>query len=121
MSVSAYDPHIPGADPVWVRIERHRRLADLLSMRRDAVLINTARGGIVEEPALASVLREGRLGGAAIDAFAREPLTVEAAAIFAGCRNHILTPHVADITEESNLRVSLVTARNLRSVLRGGT
>ena len=89
-------------------------------MRRDAVLINTARGGIVEEPALASALREGRLGGAAIDVFGREPLTAEAAAIFAGCRNLILTPHVAGITEESNLRVSLVTARNLRSVLRGG-
>ena len=147
MTVGAYDPHIPGADPVWAGIERHRRLADLLSasdvvslhvpltaktrgligaeaiaaMRRDAVLINTARGGIVEEPALASALREGRLGGAAIDVFAREPLTAEAAAIFAGCRNLILTPHVAGITEESNLRVSLVTARNLRSVLRGGT
>ena len=147
MTVGAYDPHIGDADPVWAGIERHRRLADLLSasdvvslhvpftaktrgligaeaiaaMRRDAVLSNTARGGIVEEPALASALREGRLGGAAIDVFGREPLTAEAAAIFAGCRNLILTPYLAGITEESNLRVSLVTARNLRSVLRGGT
>ncbi len=55
----------------------------------------------------------GALGGAALDVFADEPLTAEAGALFAGCPNLLLTPHIAGVTEESNERVSLLTARNL--------
>jgi (S)-sulfolactate dehydrogenase len=142
MMLGAHDPYVGAADPAWSGVERHRRLGDLLavsdvvslhvpltaktrglidaaalaSMRRGAILVNTARGGIVDETALAAALRDGHLGGAALDVFAREPLGAEAAAAL-DCPNLILTPHVAGVTEESNVRVSLVTARNLREVL----
>jgi hypothetical protein len=65
-------------------------------MKPDAVLINTARGGIVDELALAQALRSGHLDGAAIDVFETEPLPV--AAHWQGCPGLILTPHIAGVT-----------------------
>jgi (S)-sulfolactate dehydrogenase len=85
------------------------------SMKPGAVLINTARGGIVDEVALAAALRSGQLGGAAIDVFASEPLP--AAAHFAGCPNLLLTPHIAGVSAESNQRVSALIAERLLEVL----
>ena len=146
MHVVAFDPYLPGDDVSWQEIGRHDTLetlldeADVLSlhvplgddtrhlistaalarMRRGAILVNAARGGVVDEPALARALRDGRLGGAALDVFETEPLTAEAGAIFAGCPNLILTPHIAGVTEESNVRVSAVIAAAVRSVLRPG-
>ena len=81
-------------------------------------LVNTARGGVVDEPALAAGLKSGRLGGAALDVFADEPLGPRNA--FDGAPNLILTPHIAGVTEESNRRVSAVTAANVRRVLEAG-
>jgi (S)-sulfolactate dehydrogenase len=81
------------------------------------VLINTARGGVVDEAALAESLRDGHLGGAAIDVFAEEPLSAAAAARFAGLANVILTPHIAGVTAEANVRVSALTAENVRRAL----
>ena len=80
--------------------------AALARMKPDAILINTARGGIVDETALAEALKVGRLGGAALDVFATEPLEGAAAAVFQGVPNLILTPHIAGVTDESNERVS---------------
>lgn len=77
---------------------------ELALMRRDAVLINTARGGVVDEIALAQALRKGRLGGAAIDVFENEPLSADNA--WKDCPNVLLTPHIAGLTVESNRRVS---------------
>jgi (S)-sulfolactate dehydrogenase len=82
--------------------------ARIASMKRGAVLVNTARGGIVDEVALAGALRDGHLGGAAIDVFGVEPLP--AAPHFDGCPNLILTPHVAGVTAEANERVSFLIA-----------
>jgi (S)-sulfolactate dehydrogenase len=55
-------------------------------------------------------LRSGHLGGAALDVFAREPVDAAGGAPFAGVPNLLLTPHIAGVTEESNVRVSAVTA-----------
>ena len=84
-------------------------------MKPDAVLVNTSRGGVVDEAALASALREGRLGGAAIDVFEREPLP--AGSPLAECANLLLTPHIAGVTRESNERVSSLIASKVAAAL----
>jgi (S)-sulfolactate dehydrogenase len=82
--------------------------ATLDKMKHGACLINTARGGIVDEKALAERLRSGRLGGAALDVFEKEPATD--LSHFAGLANFIATPHIAGVTSESNDRVSQMIA-----------
>ena len=87
----------------------------IAAMKPGAVLINAARGGVVDEAALCEALRSGHLGGAAIDTFADEPLGAEHP--FAGVPNLILTPHVAGVTREANARVSEMTARKVAAHL----
>ncbi|HTS22339.1 MAG TPA: hydroxyacid dehydrogenase [Casimicrobiaceae bacterium] len=90
----------------------------LALMKPDAVLVNTARGGVVDEAALAAALKAGRLAGAALDVFETEPLA--AGSPLAGCPNLILTPHVAGVTRESNLRVSMLIAQKVAASLDAG-
>jgi len=89
--------------------------ARLAQMKRGALLINTARGALIDESALVAALRSGHLGGAALDVFAQEPLDAAQGALFDGVPNLLLTPHIAGVTDESNVRVSRVT---LEAVLR---
>jgi len=89
-----------------------RRLA---AMKRGAVLINTARGGVVDETAVAAALASGQLGGAALDVFDAEPLP--AGSPLAGAPNLLLTPHVAGLTHEANERVSTMIAERVLSAL----
>ena len=89
--------------------------ARIASMKPGAVLINTARGGIVDEVALGAALKAGKLGGAAIDGFGTEPLPISAH--FQDCPNLILTPHVAGVTFEANERVSFLIAEKVLEAL----
>jgi len=90
--------------------------ADTLDqMKQGACLINTARGGIVDERALAERLRSGMLGGAAMDVFSTEP--AKDLSHFAGIENLILTPHIAGVTHESNERVSQMIADEVNRFL----
>jgi (S)-sulfolactate dehydrogenase len=88
----------------------------IAAMKPGAVLVNTSRGGIIDEAALAAALRSGHLGGAAIDVFEREPLP--AAPHFEGCPNLLLTPHVAGVTAEANERVSFLIADKVLDALK---
>ena len=89
--------------------------ARLAMMKPDAVLINSARGGIVDEAALAAALKDNRLGGAALDVFDGEPL--KAGSPLADCPNLILTPHIAGVTAEANIRVSSMIAERVAAYL----
>lgn len=103
--------HVPLVDSTRGLFNAER----IAAMRTGAVLINTARGGIVDEVALGQALKAGRLGGAAIDVFTAEPLA--AAPHFEGCPNLVLTPHVAGVTAESNERVSFLIAEKVLGAL----
>lgn len=106
--------HVPLVDSTRGLLNTDR----LKSMKRGAVLINTSRGGIVNEQALASALRSGHLAGAALDVFDTEPLP--ASPHFAGCPGLLLTPHVAGVTAESNERVSFMISEEVLKALQPG-
>ncbi|MBI3125982.1 MAG: phosphoglycerate dehydrogenase [Candidatus Tectomicrobia bacterium] len=82
---------------------------ELAMMKRDAILINTARGGVVDEAALAEALRQGRLGGAALDVFQKEPYAGELARL----DNCLLTCHMGSSTRSSRLRMEMEAAENV--------
>jgi len=145
MRVVASDPILAADDPAWDLAERvdlsallgqsdvislhvplldsTRHLIDreaIAAMPADAILINTARGGVVDEEALLGSLKAGELGGAALDVFEIEPVGPDQRARFVEVPNLILTPHIAGLTTESQQRVGEVTADNVRAVLSSG-
>ena len=84
-------------------------------MKSGAVLINTSRGGLVDENALAHALREGRLGGALLDVFEHSPLPSDHA--FRALKNVILTPHVSFYSEDSLIELRRRTAEAVLNYL----
>jgi glycerate dehydrogenase len=93
--------------------------AELARMRPDALLINTARGGIVDEAALADVLRRDQLGGAGCDVLATEPPTTGNPLLAPDIPNLIVTPHVAWASRESRQRLMDQVAENIRAFTAG--
>jgi len=145
MRVIGFDPQVPAASPLWTQdgtaprdfaevlaeadvVTLHVPLspatrnllhaARIATMKPDAILVNTARGGVVDETAVADALRAGALGGAALDVFDPEPLPPGSP--LADAPNLILTPHIAGVTQESNVRVSAVIAAAVRRHLTQG-
>jgi (S)-sulfolactate dehydrogenase len=142
MVMVAFDPLLPLEHPAWQGVERMTlddllASADLISlhvpltkdtrhligatalarMKEGAVLVNAARGGVVNETALIAALKSGRCGGAALDVFEREPLDAETGTMFRDVPNLILTPHIAGVTDESNVRVSALIAETILRAL----
>jgi (S)-sulfolactate dehydrogenase len=142
MQAIAFDPQIAADSPLWSEhrtsprslaevvaqcdvLSLHvpltaatRNLIDaarIATMRPDAILINTSRGGVVDEAAVAAALSGGTLGGAALDVFEHEPLA--AGSPLAGCPRLVLTPHVGGLSRESNLRVSTMIADRVAAAL----
>ncbi len=90
---------------------------ELEAMRPTAVLVNTARGPIVDESALVTALRDGVLAGAALDVFEREP-EVEAGLL--GLENVVLTPHLGSATRDTRIAMGMLCVEALRAVLLEG-
>jgi len=91
----------------------------LALMKPDALLINTARGGIVDEQALALALRSGRIGGAAVDVLAKEPPGEGCPLLSGDIPNLIVTPHIAWASRESRQRLICEIAANIQAWMRG--
>lgn len=142
MSVIANDAVLPAGAPAWsmatrVSLDELIAQADVISlhcpllpetrdligtaqfarMKPSAIVINSARGGIVNEAACAEALRSGRIRGAALDSFVVEPIEKATGALFAGLDNIILTPHIAGVTQEANKRIGLAAVDTVRRVL----
>ena len=143
IDIAAFDPVLPPGDPAW-RTSGVRRFGDLramlgtcdvltlhvpltddtrhligageiAAMKRGACIVNTARGGVLDETAMAEALACGQLGAAALDVFEDEPLP--AGSPLAGVPNLYLTPHIAGLTEEANTRTGELIATRIRSAL----
>lgn len=143
MEVIAHDPYVPAADvaDLGVRLvdlpellstadivslhvpltEETRRLIDgpaLRAMKKQAFLINSSRGAVVDEEALVKALHKKRIAGAALDVFETEPLPAESPLRTAP--NVVLTPHLGASTKEAQLGVAHEVATTIRDVLLDG-
>jgi glycerate dehydrogenase len=94
--------------------------AQLKRMKRDALLINTARGGLIDSVSLVRALRNGEIGGAGIDVLPNEPPPADHPLLAAGIPNLIVTPHVAWAAREARQRAMDQVTENVREFLRGG-
>ncbi len=94
--------------------------AELALMKKDAVLINTARGGLIDSGALAEALKSGRLGGAGIDVLPQEPPVEGNPLLDASVPNLLVTPHIAWAARESRQRCLDEMAANIQDFLSGG-
>ena len=134
----AYDPYLNKDSNVWketknLPLDNLLSISDIISLhiplsketknlidekklrliKNSSVIINTSRGGIIDENSLAKLLKENKIGGAALDVFNKEPINKENAKKFEGLDNLILTPHIGGVTKESNERVSKMIAKKI--------
>ncbi len=91
--------------------------AELQSMKREAIIINVARGGVIDEAALIDALRTGLIGGAALDVFEQEPLPADSPLWH--LPNVIISPHVSGFTPHYDERAMALFAENLRRYVAG--
>ena len=134
----AYDPYLDKDSNVWketknLDLDNLLSISDIISLhiplsketknlidekklrliKNSSVIINTSRGGIIDENSLAKLLKENKIGGAALDVFNKEPINKVNAKKFEGLDNLILTPHIGGVTKESNERVSKMIAKKI--------
>ena len=138
MKTVAYDPYLDKDSNVWketknLDLDNLLSISDIISLhiplsketknlidekklrliKNSSVIINAARGGVIDENQLAKLLKENKIGGAALDVFNNEPINREYTKKFEGIDNLILTPHIGGVTKESNKRVSEMIAKKI--------
>jgi D-3-phosphoglycerate dehydrogenase / 2-oxoglutarate reductase len=117
------DAALPHADYVSLHCPKTTETTGLIDarrialMKRGAMLINTARGGLIDEAALFDALKSGHLGGAGLDVFALEP--PDPSNPLLRLDSVLCAPHLAGVTVESTAGMAATTARNILSVLDG--
>lgn len=144
MKVLAYDPFVNeeiaaklgfelvGLEDIWKRadvitfhVPKTKETTNLLNAetlkkcKKGVRIVNCARGGIVDETALAEAIKSGHVGGAAFDVFSEEPVKTDNLLLELG-NKVVLTPHLGASTEEAQLNVALDVAEQIRDVLNGG-
>ncbi|MGQ9513750.1 MAG: 2-hydroxyacid dehydrogenase [Thermoproteota archaeon] len=105
--------HVPLTDKTRKMIGRR----ELSLMKKDAFLINTSRGGVIDEEALYDALKKGTISGAALDVLTEEPPSPDNPLL--RMKNLIVTPHMASATEENRRRMAVVIAKDVTRVLEG--
>ena len=103
--------------PLTPSTERMIGAREMAMMKPGAILVNTARGRVVDEAALVEALRSGRIAGAGLDVFEHEPLPADSP--LRSLDNVLLTPHIAFLTEESMDECTYVTVRNIEQFAAG--
>jgi glyoxylate reductase len=102
--------------PLFAETRHYIGAAELALMKRSAVLVNTARGPVVDERALVKALKSGRIAGAGLDVYENEPKLAAGLAIL---RNTVLAPHMASASIETRLRMSNMAVANTIAGLSG--
>ena len=121
--VTDLDAALPRADFVSIHCPKNAETVGMFNaarfarMKRGAFIVNTARGGIIDEPALHAALTSGHLAGAGLDVFDMEPTPVNNTLL--QLDTVITSPHMAGVTTESVAGMAVVTAENILSVLDG--
>ncbi|HEY7579091.1 MAG TPA: hydroxyacid dehydrogenase [Acetobacteraceae bacterium] len=121
--VTDLDAALPHADFVSIHCPKNPETIGMFNaarfarMRRGAFIVNTARGGIIDEPALHAALASGHLAGAGLDVFETEPTPANNALL--ALDTVVTSPHMAGVTTESVAGMAVVTAENILSVLDG--
>jgi D-3-phosphoglycerate dehydrogenase len=121
--VADLDAALPNVDFVSIHCPKNPETigmfnaARLARMKQGAFIVNTARGGIIDEPALHAALTQGHLAGAGLDVFDMEPTPVNNSLLTLD--TVIASPHMAGVTTESVAGMALVTAQNILSVIDG--
>ena len=142
MKLVAYDPFLPADHPSWKEYNvcrstledllpvadfvtlhvpltpdtRHLMSAERLAlMKKGACIINSSRGGVIDDDALAAALTSGQLGGAMLDVYEKEPMPADTA--IGKAPNCYMTAHIGGVTRESNKRVSSLIAQKVIEAL----
>ena len=121
--VSDLDAALPRADFVSIHCPKNQETIGMFNaarftrMKRGAFIVNTARGGIIDEPALHTALTSGHLAGAGLDVFETEPTPHDNPLL--KLDNVITSPHMAGVTTEAVAGMAKATAENILSVLDG--
>ena len=120
----SFEEVVSQSDAITIHVPLTKKTSNLFNekefknMQKGSFIINSSRGGIVNEEDIVKFLKNGHLGGAMLDVFESEP--IDNVSIFSGIENLILTPHIAGLTCESNIRVSEVISNKILKYLASG-